>query len=689
MSNAGTGIGIRTSPVSQTSTINSSQTKITSSGPERRRHKQILKCTQCRLDKQRCTPVERVWPNRCDRCVKYNHSCSPGLNAREERRRQAPSSFPLSFRTPPSHSESKGRSGTLSPAPGSQYGANAAYRIRVPSPGTASSTGGSDDDQGDYAGEYNRVSIQGGNRGGISGYQSDGAPRVGQPQHLTGLPISIMDGHMGASNCNDRGLTDSNHDVTRYLNCLMESSCDLPSPSISDPTTPIYSMQAGSHPSGYSNYSYFPLDARQDHPPSRPRSPTSRTLHTRFTQFWAHLNPFGMMCPESPKFVSTVHTIFTHYVPLYAELDDMVNHALMAFSAADAGINAGGEWGRKLNIAGWKHAGRCQRMLGVRLGKLRLQREVTDALVVDSEITAVRLGILLMLFYGLFIGDASLLRLTSQLLTLYRIIPTHTLSSNINAPTAIPIVSHYTELHNGGYRVHLTLDNSHEDEEIGLIVDHGTQVFAQIRSQYESHIAPEILWGAALHEDDDDDEGEEEEDEEQDENASGMGVGGLIRKEDSQRTARRTKQKSELLDLSTNMGTAHSGILITPNSATALTPNIDVANFTEFGSAPFPPSTGAYRELVPVPESQSHAQSFSQPHAQLHHLPHFTGEAPSSAAPPFIVETTGYPRAPPHMNSAATGDIPPTIPLTSQIPTDGAESSLRHMQRHMHQNMDL
>lgn len=54
MSNASTGAGVRTSPVSQTSTINSSQTKITPpSGPERRRHKQILKCTQCRLDKQR------------------------------------------------------------------------------------------------------------------------------------------------------------------------------------------------------------------------------------------------------------------------------------------------------------------------------------------------------------------------------------------------------------------------------------------------------------------------------------------------------------------------------------------------------------------------------------------------------------------------------------------------------------
>lgn len=256
-------------------------------------------------------------------------------------------------------------------------------------------------------------------------------------------------------------------------------------------------------------------------------------------------------------------------------------------------------------------------------------------------------------------------------------------------------MSHYTELPNGGYRVHLTLDNTHEDEELGLVVDHGTQVFAQIRSDYESHIAPEILWGAALHEDDDDDDGEEEEEEEQDENASGMGVGGRIRNEDGQRASRRTKQQSELLHLSTNMGAAHSGILITPTSATTLTPNIAVVNFTEFGSAPFTPSTGAYRELVPVSASQSHTHSFSQPHAQLHHLPHLTGEAPNSAAPPFILEATGYPRAPPHMSSAplntysATGAISPPIPLTSQIPTEGAGSSLRHMQRHMHQNMDL
>lgn len=702
-------IGIRSSPPSQSirssppsqgvrssppTTINSSQAKITPpSGPARRRHKQILKCTQCRLDKQRCTPVERVWPNRCDRCVKYNHSCSPGLNAREERRRQAPSSFPLSFRTPPPHSEAKSRSETLSPAPNGQYRPSRGYRMRLPSPGTASSTGGSDDDQGDYISGYNGVSILGGNRSGISGYHPEGASPVSHPPHLSGLPMSMMDGHMGASNCNDRGVTDSNNDLTSYLNCLMHSSCDLPSPSISDPTTPIYPLHPGSHSSGFGSYSYFPMDAGQDHPPSRPRSPTSRSLHSRFTQFWAQLNPLGLICTDSPKFVNTVHTIFTHYVPLYAEVDDMVNHALMAFSAADAGINAGGECGRKLNIAGWKHAGRCQRMLGARLGKLKLgsstPREANEALVVESEVTAVRLGIFLMLFYGLFINDASLLSLTSQLLN--RTMPLHSRSSN--SPTTIPIMCEYTSLPDGGYRVHLSLDHSpasNEDVEPGMIIGHDTQVFTQIRRDWESQFAPEVLWGTAFQEDEDDEEGE---DEEEDDDVSVMGLGCRMGSEDAQRTARRIKPHPELLHLSTapstlgNMATAQSGVLITPTSATTLTPGLAGINFSEFGSASYPPPTGAYR--VPVSASHSHAHSISQP--QLHH----ESQSSNSTTPPYMLEATEYRRVPHHMSSApqlssysTAGAVPPIVPLAPQIPTDAA-TSLRHMQRHMHQNLDL
>ena len=82
----------------------------------------------------------------------------------------------------------------------------------------------------------------------------------------------------------------------------------------------------------------------------------------------------------------------------------MVNHALMAFSAADAGINAEVEWSARLNITGLKHAGKCQRMLGGRLGRLRIgsseERGDDDVTIVESEITAVRLSIFLMLCYG-------------------------------------------------------------------------------------------------------------------------------------------------------------------------------------------------------------------------------------------------------------------------------------------------
>lgn len=280
--------------------------------------------------------------------------------------------------------------------------------MRVPSPGTASSTAGSDDDQGDYCGGYNG-GIQGGSRSGVSGYQGECTSRIGQSQNLCGLTIS--NGHLGVAK--GSGSADAGKDITSYLNCLIQPSCDIPSPSISNPTTPIYPFQSSSNQTGYPNYSYFPLDACQPHPSSRPRSPISRTLHARFTQFWAHINPLGIVCSNSPKFSNTVHTIFTHYVPIYAETDDMVNHALMAFSAADAGINAGGEWGRKLNIAGWKHAGECQRMLGVRVGKLKLgpteQSALSVGLVAESEITAVRLSIFLMLCYGvsLFCPDLS------------------------------------------------------------------------------------------------------------------------------------------------------------------------------------------------------------------------------------------------------------------------------------------
>ena len=255
----------------------------------------------------------------------------------------------------------------------------------MPSPGTASSTGGSDDDTGDY--------------GSMSGYHGHDAMQVGHSPQLVGL--SLSDGHMVNEG---RAVTSSMTD-TRYLDYLVRLSCDnLSSPPLSNPTTQLYPFQSSPRSSEYAEYSYFPFAAGQTHPPPRPRSPTSRTLHSRFIQFWAQFNPFAIVCPHSPRFANTIQTIFTHYVPLYAEVDDMVNHALMAFSAADAGINVGVKWSSKLNITELKHAEKCQRMLGARLGRLGIgsseERGDSDATIIESEMTAVRLSILLMLCYG-------------------------------------------------------------------------------------------------------------------------------------------------------------------------------------------------------------------------------------------------------------------------------------------------
>ena len=43
----------QTSPTGNSSSPGASSTGTPTAGPARRRHKQILKCTQCRLDKQR------------------------------------------------------------------------------------------------------------------------------------------------------------------------------------------------------------------------------------------------------------------------------------------------------------------------------------------------------------------------------------------------------------------------------------------------------------------------------------------------------------------------------------------------------------------------------------------------------------------------------------------------------------
>jgi hypothetical protein len=38
----------------------------------------LVKCERCRLDKQKCLPTKREWPNRCNRCAEKDFTCSPG-----------------------------------------------------------------------------------------------------------------------------------------------------------------------------------------------------------------------------------------------------------------------------------------------------------------------------------------------------------------------------------------------------------------------------------------------------------------------------------------------------------------------------------------------------------------------------------------------------------------------------------
>lgn len=70
----------------------------------------VLKCIRCRKDHQRvcnkltsymhcsqlligvqCLPEHRVWPQKCERCLKHGHDCSPNLTAKEEHRRTSSS----------------------------------------------------------------------------------------------------------------------------------------------------------------------------------------------------------------------------------------------------------------------------------------------------------------------------------------------------------------------------------------------------------------------------------------------------------------------------------------------------------------------------------------------------------------------------------------------------------------------
>ncbi|CAI6333760.1 unnamed protein product [Periconia digitata] len=45
---------------------------------QKKRKLALVKCERCRLDKQKCLPVERTWPEKCDRCTAKDFECSEG-----------------------------------------------------------------------------------------------------------------------------------------------------------------------------------------------------------------------------------------------------------------------------------------------------------------------------------------------------------------------------------------------------------------------------------------------------------------------------------------------------------------------------------------------------------------------------------------------------------------------------------
>lgn len=257
----------------------------------------------------------------------------------------------------------------------------------------------------------------------------------------------------------------------------------------------------------------------------------------------------------------------------------------------------------------------------------------------------------------LFTNNASLIKLTTQLLAISKSKGSFTTSAN--SPGTIPIASSFTELHDG-YRVRLYLDSSETAEEVGLVACHDMHVFTQIRKEYESHLAPEVLWHGLEH--GDDEEGGEEDVE-------------CVVNDDTRRTT-------------TGGNKLHSNILGVPriqagiNSSTTLTP-IETVNFSEL---PYTSPTVPYGINTPANHTHSH------PHPL--HVPLPGSHSSTSAASKFVLEG-GYSRAaaPPPMYhhdgpSYPTSEGIPTH-LPPQIPVTTPDSNIRLVQMHMHESLDI
>ncbi|KAH6871341.1 hypothetical protein B0T10DRAFT_553427 [Thelonectria olida] len=49
--------------------------------PRKRRRLNYEKCHQCRAAKKKCEPTDRVWPQKCDRCIEERLECSENQRA--------------------------------------------------------------------------------------------------------------------------------------------------------------------------------------------------------------------------------------------------------------------------------------------------------------------------------------------------------------------------------------------------------------------------------------------------------------------------------------------------------------------------------------------------------------------------------------------------------------------------------
>ncbi|KAF2250603.1 hypothetical protein BU26DRAFT_549337 [Trematosphaeria pertusa] len=55
----------------------------------------MIRCDQCREDKQKCLPLRRTWPTKCNRCEKRGLPCSEGRRAPRRRKGESANAAPL------------------------------------------------------------------------------------------------------------------------------------------------------------------------------------------------------------------------------------------------------------------------------------------------------------------------------------------------------------------------------------------------------------------------------------------------------------------------------------------------------------------------------------------------------------------------------------------------------------------